>query len=147
MPYVPFTDALPIFAARGPQLVPEREILRIAASLGGSDGEQAAIQARREVLIWAENRTGGRLPPAAWNYEDFEHFAGGRNCSAVQIVDDFRDVWAIRADDPDKNIPQRVWTVEATVGRLPKGPPLFGLRLLVNSPEQELSIEPAVPGL
>ena len=147
MPYVPFTDALPIFAARGPQLVPEREILRIAASLGGSDGEQAATQARREVLIWAENRTGGRLPPAAWNHEDFEHFAGGRDCSAVRIVDDFRDIWAIRADDPDKTVPQRVWTVEPIVGHQQKHRPLFSLRLLVSSPEQHLAIEPAVPGL
>jgi hypothetical protein len=148
VPYAPLSDALAILAARAPQVVREREILRLAGSLGGKDGEQAANQARRETLIWAENRTGGRLPLAAWDHEDFEHFAGGRDCSAVRIVDDFRDIWAIRANDPDKNVPQRVWTVEATVGRrLPKGPPLFGLRLLVGSPEQELLIEPAVPGL
>ncbi|MGH7099086.1 MAG: hypothetical protein ACREE4_15705, partial [Stellaceae bacterium] len=147
MPYAPYNDALPIQAARLPQVVREREILRIAGALGGNDGEQAATQARREVLIWAENRTGGRLPPAAWDHEGFEHFAGGRNCSAVRIVDDYGDVWAIRADDPDKNVPQRVWTVEAIVGHRPKGRPLFSLRLLVSSPEPGLRIEPAVPGL
>lgn len=147
MPYAPLSDALPILAARSPQVVREREILRVAATIGGGDAMQAAAQARKEVLIWAERRTGGQLAPAAWSHEDFDHFAGGRNCSAVRIVDDYRDIWAIRADDPDKSVPQRVWTVEAAVGRLPKGPPLFSLRLLVSSPERDLSIEPAVPGL
>jgi hypothetical protein len=147
VPYAPLSDALPILAARTPQVVREREILRVAASVGGGDAVQAAAQARREVLIWAENRTGGRLPATAWGYDEFDHFAGGRNCSAVRIADDFRDIWAIRADDPDKNVAQRVWTVEAAVGRFPKGPPLFSLRLLVSSPERDLSIEPAVPGL
>src|SRR5437016_3387488 len=112
MTYASLSDALPALATRLPQVVREREILRIAASLAGNDSVQAAKQARREVLIWAENRTGGQLPPAAWNDQDFEHFAGGRNCSAVRIVDEYRDIWAIRADDPDKNVPQRVWTVE-----------------------------------
>jgi hypothetical protein len=142
-----FSEGLQAAAARMPQVVREREILRIAASIGGSDGEQAATQARREVLVWAENRTGGRLPPAAWNHEDFEHFAGGRNCSAVRITNEQTDIWAIRADDPDKTVPQRVWTVEASVGYQPKRRPLFSLRLLVSSPEPDLRIEPAIPGL
>jgi hypothetical protein len=147
MPYAPLSEALPVFAARLPQVVREREILRIAGTLGGKDAAQAANQARREVLIWAENRTGGSLPPEAWKHEDFEHFSGGRNCSAVRIVDDLRDIWAIRADDPDKNVPQRVWPIEAAIGHLPGGRPRFSLRLLVGSPEQELPVEPAVPGL
>jgi hypothetical protein len=37
MSYAPLTDALPILAARLPQVVREREILRIAGSLGGKD--------------------------------------------------------------------------------------------------------------
>ena len=45
------------------------------------------------------------------------------------------------------SVPQRVWTVEAAVGYQPKGRPQFSLRLLVSSPEEELRIEPAVPGL
>lgn len=142
-----FSEALQPFAARMPQVIREREILRVAASVGGNDGELAAAEARKEILKWAERRTGGRLPPAAWSHDEFEHLAGGRNCTAVRIADDTRDVWAIRADDPDKNIAQRVWTTEAIVGRKPGQRALFSLRLLVSSPESELRIEPAVPGL
>lgn len=147
MRYSSFSDALQPLAARMPQVVREREILRLAATLGDADGEKAAQAARREVLKWAEKRTGGRLPPAAWAHEAFEHLAGGRNCAAVRVVDDSRDIWAIRADDPDKNVAQRVWTVEAVIGRRGEQRALLGLRVLVSSPEQELRIEPAVPGL
>ncbi len=141
------SDALQPLAARMSQVVREREILRVAASLGGSDGERAAADARKEILNWAEKRTGGRLPPAAWDHDDFEHIAGGRNCTAVRIADKTRDIWAIRADAPDMNVAQRVWTTEAIVGRKPGHRALFSLRLLVSSPEQELRMEPAVPGL
>lgn len=147
MRYSSFSEGLELLAARMPQVAREREILRLAASLGGPDGESAAAAARQEVLKWAERRAGGRLPRSAWNHEEFEHLAGGRNCTAVRVSDNSRDVWAIRADDPDKNVARRVWTVEVVIGHKPKERPLLGLRLLVNSPEQELSIEPAVPGL
>lgn len=147
MSHASFSDALQPLAARMPQVVREREILRVAASVGGNDGELAGAETRNEILKWAEKRTGGRLPPAAWNHDEFEHLAGGRNCTAVRIADDSRDIWAIRADDPDKSVAQRVWTTEAIVGRRPGQRALFSLRLLVNSPEPELRIEPAVPGL
>ena len=87
------------------------------------------------------------MPSAAWNHEEFEHLAGGRNCAAVRIVDDARDIWAIRTDDPDKEIARRVWTTEAVLGHQPGQRARLGVRLLVSSPEQELRIEPAVPGL
>ena len=142
-----FSEALQPLAARMPQVVREREILRLAATLGDSDGDRTDLVARLEILKWAEKRTGGRLPPAAWKHEEFEHLAGGRNCAAVRIVDDSKDIWAIRADDPDKAVAQRVWTTEAIVGHQPGQRALLSVRLLVSSPEQELQIEPAVPGL
>ncbi|MBN9561672.1 MAG: hypothetical protein J0H14_13230 [Alphaproteobacteria bacterium] len=123
----------------------EREILRVAAALGGSDGEQAGAAARQSILKWAERRTGGQLPGAAWSHAEFDHLAGGRNCAVARIVDESLDVWAIRADVPDKTVAQRVWTTEAVVGRKPGHGSLFSLRLLVSSPESELQIEPAVP--
>ena len=145
--YSSFSEALQPLAARMPQMVREREILRLAATLGDSDGDQIGLVARREILKWAEKRTGGQLPQAAWKHTEFEHLAGGRNCAAVRIVDDTKDIWAIRADDPDKGVAQRVWTTEAIVGHKPEQRALLSVRLLVSSPEQELQVEPAVPSL
>ena len=147
MSYSSFSEAHQPLATRMSQVVREREILRLAATLGVADGSQAALVARREILKWAEKRTGGQLPQAAWNHEQFEHLAGGRNCAAVRIVDDTRDIWAIRADDPDKGVAQRVWTTEAIVGHKPEQRALLSVRLLVSSPEKQLQVEPAVPGL
>ena len=140
-------DAFPPLATRAIRETREREILRVAASVGGKDPVAGASKAKREILIWAEKRTGGRLNAAAWKYDEFEHLAGGRNCRAVRISDDTRETWAIRSDDPDKEVPRRVWTMEAFVASGPGHRPLFGLRLLVTSPEPELLIEPAVPGV
>ncbi len=147
MSHTPFVDALHSLAARMPRVVREREILRVAASLGGGDGQHSAAAARQEVLKWVEKRTGGHLPADAWNHDGFEHRAGGRNCTAVRIADEIMDIWAIRADDPDKNVAQRIWTTEVTVGHRTDQRAMFGVRLLVSSPEQELPKEPAVPGL
>ncbi len=142
-----FHDSVKQMAFRPGPRVQEREVLRIGCSIGGADGEKAASGAREEILTWAERRTGGKLPAYAWQGDEFEHFVGGRNCSAVRIVDESKDIWAIRADDPDKTVAQRIWTVETVVGRLIGERARFGLRLLVCTPEQTLQIEPAVPGL
>ena len=144
--YSSFSEALRPLTARMPQVVREREILRLTATLGDTDGRRVAPVARHEILKWAEKRTGGWLPQSAWQHDEFEHLAGGRNCATVRIVDDTRDIWAIRADDPDKGVAQRIWTTEAIVGHQPGQRALLSARLLVSSPEQELQIEPAVPG-
>jgi hypothetical protein len=99
-----------------------------------------------EVIKWLQKRTIGRLPDAASHGETFEHFAGGRGCSGIRFVEGSKDIWSVRADDPDKTIPQRVWTTEVTIGQVPGQKALLGLRLLVSSPERELEIAPAVPG-
>lgn len=143
-------DALQSVLAPKPGEVREREILRVAATLGGDRAEQSAEKARKEVLKWAQKRVGDRLPEAAWKYNEFEKQMGGRDCKAVRIVDETRDLWAIRANDPDKNIAQRVWTTEVVIGfaKAPRALLGFGLRLLVSSPEADLqNVERAVPGL
>lgn len=147
MSSTPYADVLRPLAARIRPAVSEQEILRVAASLGGDDSQASAAAARKEVLNWVETRIGGRLPPAAWNHEEFEHLTGGRHCAAVRIANESRDIWAVRADDPDKTVAQRTWTTEVTVGYRPGENALFSLRLLVSSPERKLFIEPAVPAL
>ena len=133
-------------AVQMPPILREREILRVAARLEGSDPKRAAWNARKEVLKWVEKRTGGQLPVMAWNHKTFEHLEPGRNCAGERVSDKGEDIWAIRTDDPDKTVPQRVWTTEAVVRLAAQQRALFNLRLLVNSPETRLDIEPAVPG-
>jgi hypothetical protein len=124
--------------------VREREILRVCALLAGADPITSAEEARAAILKWAHGKTTGALPDEAWSFDSFEHFAAGRNCSAVRLKTDTEDTWVIRVEDPDKTVPQRIWTTEAAVVVSANGA-RFSLRLVVGSPEAWLDLEAAVP--
>lgn len=142
----PFSDALRPPAARMARAVREHEILRVAGSVGEGDGDREAGAARDAVLEWAEDRVGDRLPQAAWEHGGFEQHTGGRDRKAVRLVDGAADLWALRADDPDRNVAGRVWTTEVSIFFEAGERAHFGLRLLVSSPEPDLSdMEPSVP--
>jgi hypothetical protein len=131
---------------RTPKVVLEHEILRLAAVIPDEVIASPADVARNEVLAWAEKRSGGKLPKEAWEHQEFEHFSGGRNSLGVRIETSGADIWAIRAEDPDKHIPGRIWTTEVVVGTLQGQPPRFSVRLLASTSEDNLDIEPHVPG-
>jgi hypothetical protein len=98
------------------------------------------------VLKWAQKHCGGTLPDPAWAFHEFEYFSGGRNTLATRIETEASDIWALRADDPDKSVPGRVWTTEVAIAVLADQLGRFGARLLVSTPEVELDIEPHTPG-
>ncbi|MDP2331828.1 MAG: hypothetical protein Q8M19_14150 [Reyranella sp.] len=141
-----FSEALRPLAARFPKVVREHEILRVAATVDGRNGAKDAEGVRREVLTWAQNRSGGRLPQEAWNSHNFDYLSGGRNSAGVRIVGDGFDMWAIRADDPDKLVPGRIWTTEVVVGIMGGMRPRFSARLLASTSEGEFDVEPHTPG-
>lgn len=139
-------DAFATLVPKFGRVVREHEVLRVAAALHGPDISTVTDAARQEVLRWAQKRCGGQLPKEAWQYENFDFLSGGRNSSAVRIATTGADIWTIRADDPDKEVPERVWTTEVVVGHATGQPAKFSARLLVNTPEAELAIDPHVPG-
>ncbi|MCY4374860.1 MAG: hypothetical protein OXC31_13900 [Spirochaetaceae bacterium] len=127
--------------------VREREVLRVVATVDGTDSALVYPQAIKETLVWAENRAGGDLPENAWAGEEFEKLAGGRSVLATALKTEEGALWALRAEDPDKSVPGRVWTTEVTVGQPEVGPVLMSVRLLASSHEAGLEISPHVPGL
>jgi hypothetical protein len=139
-------SALAPLAARMPKVVREYEILRVAAVIAGEHTKEPARIARQEILAWAQKRSGGRLPKEAWDHQDFEHFSGGRNSIGVRIQREGADIWAIRAEDPDKQVPGRIWTTEVVIGTLANDAPRFSARLLASTSEDNFVVEPHVPG-
>lgn len=126
----------------------EQEILRVAANLPAEDSLSALKIAKTHVLRWAQNKSIGSLPPEAWEFRDFERLTSGRNCSAVHLEADDKDIWALRVEDPDKGVAGRTWTSEITISSGEGFPqPRFTLRLLVGTSEPFLAIEPHVPGV
>ena len=139
-------ESLRPISARMPKAVREHEILRIAANIVGKDPIQSAEKARQEVLRWAQKRSGGTLPAEAWDAQNFEYYSGGRNSVGVRIENDVSNIWAIRADDPDKHVAGRTWTTEVVVGLMGDKSPRFSARLLASTSEDTLIIEPHAPG-
>ena len=123
------------------------EMLRISARLGGESSNTSLAVACREVLKWAQARTGGKLPEDAWDLQGFDHLPGGRNIAAVRFQEDDWDVWALRAEDPDKKIPGRTWITEVVIGAQNTERPHLGLRLLASTAEPDFDPTPHVPGL
>lgn len=126
--------------------VRENEVLRVAAIIGGADDAAAAETARREILAWAQNRSGGKLPAEAWGLRSFDYLSGGRNSSAVRLVTANADLWALRAEDPDRTVPGRVWTTEVVVANASGLRPRLSVRLIAHTAEEEFFVEPHTPG-
>ncbi len=120
----------------------EYEVLR----LQGLMRSNAADEARTQILHWATRRAGTNFPSEAWSFNGFDHFLGGRNCSAIRLQSFEADIWALRSEDPDKSAAGRTWTTEIVVASL-KGEPLrLTVRLIVNTSEKFLNVEPHSPG-
>ncbi len=141
-----FRDALGPLAARQGPIVREHEVLRVAATLVGQDRDDCADRARTEILRWAQKRCGSALPDEAWNFEDFDHMSGGRDSRAVRIRTATSDIWALRADDPDKTVPGRIWSHEVVIARTENQLARLSVRQLVSTTETYLGIEPHAPG-
>jgi len=141
-----FSEALAPLSNRMQRAVRDIEILRVSAQLEGESFEASAEAARKEALKWARKRAGRSLPNAAWDLQDFDLPVGGRSSTAVRIENDVLDLWALRAEDPDKDVAGRVWSTEIVIGGEVGSRPHVSLRLIVSTTEPDFAIEPHVPG-
>ncbi len=103
-------------------------------------------RAGAEVLKWAQRQAGTPLLPAAWEGETFDQPLPGRDPSAIRLRSSESDLWALRINRPDRDVPGRTWATEVVIGHVLGKPAQFSTRLIVATDEPELSIEPAVPG-
>ena len=142
-----FSEALSPLAKRLPRAVRDIEILRVSAQLDGDDFDASAAEARTAVLAWAKRRAGRPLPDEAWDFHEFDLLAGGRNSRAVRIANDEMDIWALRAEDPDKDVAGRIWSTEVVIGSEEGSRPRLSVRLIVSTREPDLAVETHVPGL
>lgn len=141
-----FFEALSPLSKRMPRAARDIEILRVSAQLEGEDFAASAETARKAALAWAQKRAGRSLPNAAWDLQNFELPVGGRSSTAVRIENEALDLWALRAEDPDKDVAGRIWTTEIVIGGEVGSRPHVSLRLIVSTSEPGFSIEPHVPG-
>jgi hypothetical protein len=143
-----FEDALRPLARTIPRAARSMEILRVSAQLDGDDFERSAKTSRDAVIRWAASpkRSAGIFPKEAWEHLDFDLVAGGRKSAAIRICNDEIDLWALRAEDPDKAVAGRIWSTEVVIGGELEKRPHISLRLIVSTNEYDFWVEPHVPG-
>ncbi|WP_417451193.1 hypothetical protein [Kordiimonas sp.] len=120
-------------------------ILQFMCDLSSGKHEENASKAKLEILKWTKNRV-PTLPNAAWEFEAFEWPHAAPSAEVATLETSEINYWILRLDDPDKNVPGRIWTTEASIVKTPKQL-MLGLRSQVSTREEELDITPAVPGL
>ncbi|WP_417548566.1 hypothetical protein [Marinobacter segnicrescens] len=141
-----FADALSPLAKTMSRAARNIEIMRVSAQLSGEEFAKSADVARAAVLKWASKRAGSTLPKEAWDHRDFDLMSGGRNSAAIRIATDAMDLWALRAEDPDKTVAGRIWSTEVVIGGEAGKRPHLSLRLIVSTTEANFLVEPHVPG-
>ena len=95
----------------------QTELFRIVATIGRSYLEDAAGKAARQIVDWAANGLSKPLPKQASDLESFKHFERGASLVSARIVEDDRDVWALRVDKTDATGPHHIRSTEAVVQR------------------------------
>jgi hypothetical protein len=122
-----------------------RHVVSVTANVSGDDKQASLADAKKRILKWLSARV-GTLPPEAWEGKTFEHMSPGRFAAGVSIDFDEGEYWAVRCDDPDKSVPGRTWTTEASLARRGEHS-RFGLRLLFATTEVEPNYSPSIPGI
>ncbi len=135
-----------VFLSNQRSLIREVEVLRVAGVLNSANHRLTVNDARSAVLKWAQNRRGSKLPIEANAGRDFEHLEGGRSCFGVRFDNEETDLWAMRAEEPDKEVAERSWTMEIVIGRHKDEAPRFSARLFASTRETVFDLDVHVPG-
>lgn len=97
----------------------QNELFRIAATVGREYSDSDAGTAIGTVLEWASDGLEKPLPQQAWDSKPFKHFTRDSNCAATRILDDSRDIWAVRVDRSEGTNAKGIRSTEAVVQRFP----------------------------
>lgn len=97
----------------------QNELFRIATTVGRDYSDADAGTAIGAVLEWASDGLEKPLPQQAWDSKPFKHFTRDSNCAATRILDDSRDIWAVRVDRSEGTNAKGIRSTEAVVQRFP----------------------------
>lgn len=136
---------LPLKDRLQPPRVTVVPVSQITLSLEGADSAVVFKRAQDQILKWVGNRAGRPLPERAWKGESFElDDVGAQRAAAVSLIEP--QYWAARFDDADRNVPQRTWVTEISIGGINDRQVLVGARLTCVSRGEDRPFERSVPG-
>ncbi|MBE1237223.1 hypothetical protein IHV25_06135 [Phaeovibrio sulfidiphilus] len=133
----------PLAQKTGNQAPIIRNVSRVAFKIGGDRAFEETI---RCVVSWMKNRSPG-IPKTAFEGEPFDVGGGGEHpAEAVRLDDHGSRLWAAILDYPCKDVAQRTWVTELTVGER-DGRTAFGARLFNVTKGNDAHFVPSRPGV
>ena len=119
-----------------------RPVVQVTSEIAGQDPAEAADAARRVILKWLRDKQRIQgIPRSAWGGEPFEIDASEDRPVSVAA---FENVWAMRYDNPDREVHGRIWRTEAIVG-VQERAAVVGARLTTITRDWEIPIFRSVP--
>lgn len=142
----PLAEALkPLAAALRSPRSTIRAVSQVNLTLRSRTDADVFETARNSCLHWLDNRSGRRLPDAAWQGETFElDEVGSQRVGAAGLG--APRYWAARLDDADKNVAQRTWVTEIGLGQTDDARVLFGVRSICVTRGEDQPYERTIPG-
>tara|TARA_R110001599_G_scaffold294201_1_gene498184 strand:- start:9164 stop:10774 length:1611 start_codon:yes stop_codon:yes gene_type:complete len=141
-----FAEQLEPLKKQAANQILERDILRVSGLLGPRGDKSEAEIAKREILKWVRNRSGGNLPSEAEQLQSFENEYAGRNSECVVLDTGSAIIWALKHEEPDKTTAGRIWKNEIIVADSGAGATHFSARLVVGSHVLDDQFLPTSPG-
>ena len=121
-----------------------RAVSQVSLRLGATSGKDRFGSTIDGILRWADGRAGHRMPKEALEHKSFELSEIGSQRLAAVALDD-PQIWALRLDDADKNVPLRTWITEVGVGVAPDNDVLFGVRVICATRGEDAPYARTIP--
>lgn len=119
-----------------------RPVVQVTSEIAGQEPAEAADFARRVILKWLRDKQRIQgIPNFAWGGEPFEIDASEDRPVSVTAFD---NVWAMRYDNPDRDVHGRIWRTEAIVGVQDRAA-VVGARLTTITRDWDVPVVRSVP--
>lgn len=119
-----------------------KPIVQITCEIAGGTPDGSISRVRTAFLDWlARRQRVVGIPDSAWNGEPFEIDASQDRPVSVEA---FEDIWAMRFDNPDQEIPNRQWRTEAIIGKQDERA-LLGVRLTAITRTWDIPVPKSIP--
>lgn len=96
----------------------DKELFRLAATIGCTYRDDAAELAAMQILDWANEGLAKALPQHAWDLRPFKHYSKGNSVLCVRLVDGDRYIWALCDERVDDSGARSVRSTECVIERL-----------------------------
>ena len=124
-----------------PEITP---VIQVTGQLTGESAKSTFSVGRDTVLKWLNDKQDIDLPKKAWKGKSFELDLTRSRPVVVDALN--KQLWALRYDNPDRNIPGRIWRTEVVI-LIVDDDAQIGIRLTAISHQKDKTLSLSIPGV